>query len=482
MITGGPLNCRFRLRSGYRRARWAGSCAVGALAIIALALTGTSDAVALRSPGPLDGGSLALCGNPGPAPAGVQHVIVVMMENLSYNEVVGSPYAPYQTSLAAQCGVAPDYFGATHTSSANYLAVSAGQYPPSSPPGCGSVKKCGNPENNLYNELTASGLTWNAFEESMPSPCDPNSTGVNSAKHDLYSNGHNPVIFYTDLPATVCQAYDVGVPSLTAESGLFWNDLQNQALPSFSFVTPNTVDDDEESGAPVQAERTSDTWLQNFIGLVQQSASYQAGNTLVLVTYDEGKGHDKKTGEDCANESLDLPVINGISAHQESCHVPLFVVYPYTPAGDNDPAFFDHYSITKTVDDLFGMPYLANAGAAQTTSLLGHFGIPSTVTTNATPTVTILRPAGSGPVSGPVTVSGTAGDSAGITQVQLSVDGGTPQALSGTTYWDTTMNTASLANGLHTITVQATDADGSTGSASTTIDVENAASDQRPAR
>ena len=143
---------------------------------------------------------------------------------------------------------------------------------------------------------------------------------------------------------------------------------------------------------------------------------------MVLIAYDEGAGPDKVNGENCANESLDLPVTNGVSAHQESCHVPLFVVYPYTPAGDSDATFFDHYSITKTAEDLFGLPYLAHAGDAQTNSLVGHFGIPATVTTSPSPQVSITQPASNSTVSGTVAVSGTAADSAGISQVQVSVD------------------------------------------------------------
>ena len=156
---------------------------------------------------------------------------------------------------------------------------------------------------------------------------------------------------------------------------------------------------------------------------------------MVLIAYDEGAGPDKVNGENCANESLDLPVTNGVSAHQESCHVPLFVVYPYTPAGDSDATFFDHYSITKTVEDLFGLPYLAHAGDAQTNSLVGHFGIPATVTTNPSPQVSITQPASNNTISGTVAVSGTAADSAGISQVQVSVDNGTPQVATGTTNW-----------------------------------------------
>ncbi len=419
-------------------------------------------------------GPLSLCGNPGPAPVAIQHVIVVMMENLSYNQVVGSANAPYQTSLANQCGVAPDDFGATHTSAANYLAVSAGEFPPTSPPGCGSVKACADSSNNLYNQFSAAGLAWGGFMEAMPTSCDPQSFGPNSKSHDEYSNGHDPIIFYSDIPAAQCQANDVGVGDLTAQSGAFWNDLQNQELPSFSWVTPDTSDDNEAAGSTVAAEQAGDTFLQHFLGTVQQSASYQSGNTMVLIAYDEGAGPDKVNGENCANESLDLPVTNGVSAHQESCHVPLFVVYPYTPAGDSDATFFDHYSITKTVEDLFGLPYLAHAGDAQTNSLVGHFGIPATVTTNPSPQVSITQPASNNTISGTVAVSGTAADSAGISQVQVSVDNGTPQVATGTTNWTASIDTTTLANGPHAINVQATDADGNIGTASVTVTVNNA--------
>jgi len=432
---------------------------------------------ALATPAPraasVTNGPLALCGNPGPAPGPVQHVIMVMMENLSYHQVIGSPNAPFQTSLASQCGIAPDYFGITHSSSANYLGMSAGEYPPASPVGCGTVAKCADPSNNLYNELTTAGLSWGGFIESMPSACDPTSSGSNTSDHDLYSNGHNPIIFYTDIPLAECQAYDVGVSDLTAQSGAFWNDLEAQTLPSFSWVTPNAANDDEGAGTKAQNEQVADTWLQNFIGLVEQSNSYQAGNTLVLVTYDEGSGADRTIGEDCTNESLDLPVTNGVSAHQDSCHVPLFVVYPYTPAGDSDPTFFDHYSVTKTVEDLFGLPYLAHAGDAQTSSLVEHFGIPAGATTIGSPVVSILQPASGAAMSGAITVSGTAGDSAGIAQVQVSADGGTPVVATGTTNWTASISASALTPGTNTIDVQATDVNGNIGTASVTVNVES---------
>jgi phospholipase C len=309
-----------------------------------------------------------MCGNAGTAPA-VKHVILVMMENASYSQIVGSSNAPYQTSLTTSCGTARDYFGATHSSAANYLAVSAGEFPSASPPGCGSVSKCTDNSPNLYSQLTAAGDTWDAFMEAMPSNCDPHSvTGV-------YKIGHNPVLFYPN-DASACPTNDVAVPSLTATSGPFYTDLQNQTLPAFSWVTPDESNDGEGSGTKAQEIQAADSFLSSFVPLVTSSPSYQAGNTLLLIDYDEGAGSDYAIGEDCTNKSLDLPVTGGVSAHQDSCHVPLFVIYPYTKAGAANTNFFDHYSITRTVEKIFGLSLLAHAGDAQTLALVNEFGIP----------------------------------------------------------------------------------------------------------
>ncbi len=413
--------------------------------------------------------SLSLCGNSGTAPA-IKHVIVVMMENRSYNQVVGSTDAPYQTSLANTCGVGTADFAATHTSAANYLATSAGEYPSTSPPGCGSVKNCADTSNNIYHQLDTAGLTWKSYEESMPSACDTSSSFP-------YKIGHNPALFYTDLTSAECQANDIPVSDLTAQSGPFWNALQNQTLPSVSWVTPNQNDDNEANDAGTgitgaQAEQLGDTWVKNFLTNVQQSNSYQAGNTAVLIAYDEGNGSDYTVGENCTNESLDMPVTNGVSAHQDSCHVPLFVVYPYTPAGNHDGTFFDHYSITKTIEQLFGLSYLSHAGDTQTNSLLGHFGLSMSQPTSA-PTVSITAPSNGATVSGTLTVSGTASSSVGLSDVTVSVDNGTPQTATGTTSWSSTIGTTTLSNGTHTITATAHDTAGNTATSSITVDVNN---------
>jgi phospholipase C len=308
----------------------------------------------------------SMCGNSGAAPP-IHHVILVMLENHGYGQVIGNTSAaPYQNNtLAAGCGVATEMFGATHYSAANYLAISAGQYPLNSPGGCGSVTACQDPSMNVYRQLQIAGLTWGAYMEGMPSSCDPTSNPAS-----FYKIGHNPPLFYTDI-ASGCPLHDVGVPDLGSAAGAFYSDLQNQTLPSFSWISPDTENDgDSRCTNGVDCALTkADTWLSNFIPIVTASRDYQSGSTLVLITYDEGTGKDTRQGEDCTNMTADL---NGT---QPSCHLPFFVVYPYVPAGATDSTFFDHYSVTRTIEDLFGLRHLAHAADSQTASLVKHFGI-----------------------------------------------------------------------------------------------------------
>ena len=162
--------------------------------------------------------ALTLCGNPGQSPP-IKHVVLVVMENHSYRQVIGSGNAPYETKLARECGSATAAFAATHWSAADYLAISAGQYPPASPAGCDDIRACADPSDNLYNQLASARLTWGGYMEAMSSPCDPVSA-------DGYKIGHDPIIFYTDIPAACAGQTMSGSPTwplAPGRSGTTWS-------------------------------------------------------------------------------------------------------------------------------------------------------------------------------------------------------------------------------------------------------------------
>ena len=228
-------------------------------ALVLAVLTAATVAAVIGSAPARPGGSApvhpgALCGQVPAGRSDVRHVIVVMLENRSYSQVIGSPAAPYQTRLASVCGSATEAFGATHGSASNYLAASAGQYPSSSLHGC-NYSACASSENNIYQQLDGAGLTWKVYEESMPSACDKSSAWP-------YKIGHNPAIFYTGISPAECQADDVPVADLTARSGAFYDDLRNGALPSVAWVTPNRYNDGERPCRGSCPLRSADIWLR----------------------------------------------------------------------------------------------------------------------------------------------------------------------------------------------------------------------------
>ena len=131
-----------------------------------------------------------------------------------------------------------------------------------------------------------------------------------------YAVRHNPPPYLTNLAAS-CPMLDV--PYTTLQT-----DLDNDTLPSFSFITPNTVNDGHDGGDPVSIQN-SDAWLAANLPQILNSAAYQRGTTAIFITWDEGEGPITPgfLGKDCSTNTTD-----------EDCHIATIVVSPSTRAGD----------------------------------------------------------------------------------------------------------------------------------------------------
>jgi hypothetical protein len=89
------------------------------------------------------------------------------------------------------------------------------------------------------------------------------------------------------------------------------------------------------------------------------------------------------------------------------------------------------------------------------------------------PSVSIAAPLGGSTIAGTVTAAGTASDNVAVAKVEVAVDAGAFQPVAGTTSWSSPINTASYANGGHTISVRVTDASGNVSTASVAVTVQN---------
>jgi len=274
------------------------------------------------------------CGTSAGPPPSVQHVIWIWMENKPYGGVIGSSAAPYENQLASQCGLATNYHAVTHPSLPNYIAATSGDTqgitddaaPASHPLGVASI----------YSQVKTAGKTWRDYEESAPGNCPLTSSGLYAVKHD-------PAPYYTGIRSD-CSVWDV--PMGTTASGNFLTDLTNDTLPAFAFVTPNLCSDTHD--CPVA---TGDAWLQGWFGKILASPGYQAGTTVIFLTWDEDDG-------------------------SASNRIPMIVVSPSTPAGTVSGSAFNHYSLLKTTEQLLGIAtFLGHAGDAGTASMVSTFNL-----------------------------------------------------------------------------------------------------------
>jgi hypothetical protein len=295
-----------------------------AIAATARATSATAEPTATPSAGTVSPPSNGLpCGRIGSAPH-YAHVVWIWMENKPYGSVMGQPSAPYENDLAKQCGLATNYHGITHPSLPNYLAATGGSTFGVTDDASPSAHPIG--AESIFGQLMGAAGSWRSYQESMPRNCDPSPSGVYAVKH-------NPAAYFTAIRAA-CATFDLAL------EGNLERDIEAGALSSFSFVTPNLCNDTHDCSV-----RTGDAWLATWIPRIVGGPNYRAGNTLIVLTWDEGVG----------SGSL----------------IPTIVVAQSVPAGARSAVRFDHYSLLRTTEELLGLPALGAAVVAP--SMRGAF-------------------------------------------------------------------------------------------------------------
>jgi len=154
------------------------------------------------------------------------HVFLIVLENHGFNQVIGSPAMPYLNSLASQHALGVNYFADTHPSIGNYFMLAAGAIETNNDAFIGIIS-----DNNIVRVLTASGRTWKAYMESIPT------AGYLGGDLYPYAKHHNPFSYLSDVVGSVAQAANM-VPFTQLSS-----DVSSGSLPNFAFIAPNLLDD-----------------------------------------------------------------------------------------------------------------------------------------------------------------------------------------------------------------------------------------------
>jgi hypothetical protein len=299
-----------------------------------------------------------------------QHIVEIMMENQTYSTIIGNSLAPNINALANKYGLATNYYGVTHPSEPNYMAAVAGSYfgvqddnqfyctpaMATTDPYCGgtTVDHTVNGP-SIADQLTAAGMTWKGYFQSLPAvvgpviTVGPNANGPYTFKspslsNALYASKHNPFVNFTGTQAALANM----VPDTQLAT-----DLASGQLANYSLIVPNQCNDMHGTGGcgTTSLITLGDSYVGNTINQIMSSSVWRDGNNAIVITWDEDDFSDQgQLGTGCcgANPGGGHVVTIVISSHGNGAHIV-------------DNTAYNHYSLLRTMEAALGLPCLAHA-------------------------------------------------------------------------------------------------------------------------
>lgn len=327
----------------------------------------------------------------------IHHVFLIVLDSDTFATTFGADSAaPYLAkSLPRQGALLESYFAIGHWSFDNYIALVSGQGPNAATqrdcddvsnfrlykPGLDSHGQargfgCVYPAivKTLPDQLEKAGLTWKGYMEDLGldaardtrATCSAARIGGSDATawptdSDQYVARHDPFIYFhtiLDDPAR-CSAHVVALERLPS-------DLRSVATtPSYSFIVPDLCDNgyvpQRCSAAHPGGLEGINRFLQKWVPLITQSPAFRRDGLLVIAfaqTVGVTPGDfDACCGEMPMSADPDKPGFRGPGGGR----VGAVVLSPFIRPGTVSKVPYNHYSLLRTVEDIFGLDHLGFA-------------------------------------------------------------------------------------------------------------------------
>jgi phosphatidylinositol-3-phosphatase len=272
---------------------------------------------------------------PAPAPAGtvpaIGHVALLVLENQQEDKVLGNPSMPYLTSLATQNGYAAQYFADVHPSLGNYFMMTTGQIISNDLNFNGVVDV-----DNVIRQINASGKTWKAYLQGIPS------VGYTGDGPYPYAKTHSPMAYFSDIRNDPTQAANM-VPSEQLAT-----DMAGSTIPNFVYIAPDQIHNmhdcptDEPGCDNDQKLAYVDAWLRTSLAPLLNNPTFQQDG-LLIITWDESWDTDSQNG---------------------GGHVLTILMGPKVKTQFVSNTFYQHESLLRTICDALQLPPMGNAVTA----------------------------------------------------------------------------------------------------------------------
>jgi hypothetical protein len=323
----------------------------------------------------------------------IRHVFVIVLENQSASTTFGpNPPAPYLAkTLTSEGAYLPKYYGIGHESNDNYIAMISGQAPnPDNQADClpgfdnftpdviGSDGQavgagCVFPTDvkTIADQLGAAGLTWRDYNQSMGAnpareaavcghPGINQQDGTQSATAtDQYAARHNPFVYFHSIidDTALCDSHVVNLDLLP-------QDLASAAsTPNYVFITPDLCADGHDATCADPSRpggyAAIDQFLKQWVPAITNSRAFKAENGLLAVIFDEASSSDTSS---CCGEipgpNSPSPGINGPGGGNTGA----VLLSPCIKPGTVSDQAYNHYTLLRSFEDLFGLSHLGYAG------------------------------------------------------------------------------------------------------------------------
>jgi hypothetical protein len=342
----------------------------------------------------------------------VKHVFVVMLDDEPYATVFGpaSPAHYLAGTLEHKGELLVRYYAVAHEQLANGIALLSGQGPtPQTAQNCptyenlapgtvgaeGQVSGQGcvfpSATETLAGQLSAKHLTWKAYLEGMdegsgasgsgapPAPAtgvcghpalgapDPLSA-LTPPAGQAYATWRNPfVYFHSIIDSPTCASNDVGLSSLKS-------DLASaKRTPSFSYIVPGRCDDGNATpcmAGPPAGMVAADGFLQKVVPEILGSKAYKENGLLVITVDEAPSSGEYADSSSCCGQPIfpNLPAPASAIGKPGGGQVGALLLSPFIKGGNLEQGTYNHFSLLRTVEDLFGLSHLGYAGGKEVSS------------------------------------------------------------------------------------------------------------------
>ncbi len=333
----------------------------------------------------------------------IKHVFVVMLDDQPYAGAFGPASAAHylEGELEPKGALLVRYYAVAHEQLANAIALISGQGPTQQiaqncptfediVPGTAGAQEqvigqgCVYPTatKTLPGQLKAKGLTWRAYVQGMDEgqgeqpacghpalgAADPSAAPAPPAG-TAYATWRNPFVYLQSLTgSSACSSNDVGASQLAGDLGSV------SRTPNLAYIVPDLCHDGNPNpcapGAPT-GMAAADGFLREVVPKILASKAFKQNGLLVITTDEAPSSGELADSSSCCGqpEFPNLPASTSALGPEGGGQVGALLLSPFIKKHAVSQEPYNHFSLLRTIENLFGVSPLGFAGAPKVTPL-----------------------------------------------------------------------------------------------------------------